>query len=265
MIVFVGVHPTPVTFPNPLDFDTRRLMIQERFPSVIVLPIVDHPSDAVWSANLDAQIRNVCAHGAVTLYAGRDGFSSHYTGKFWIHYIGETPHVSATMNRMAVAHTVVGSEDFRRGCIYASQNMYPRVQPTVDIALTRRIAESDGFQVVLGRKPGRDHWCFPGGFIDKSDETAQAAAERELQEETGLVGVLWKCLGGYKIRDWRDTASTSVMTTFFLANHVHGAPQAADDLEEVAWHVVGPNLRDIVDSHHWGLVDVLLTELLSKG
>jgi len=37
-------------------------------------------------------------------------------------------------------------------------------------------------------------WSFPGGKVEQG-ESAQAAAMRELQEETGLTGSAWQSLG----------------------------------------------------------------------
>jgi len=47
-----------------------------------------------------------------------------------------------------------------------------------------------------------DLWSFPGGKIEHN-ELPQAAAQRELQEETGLSGTDWQSLGtsSYKYPD----------------------------------------------------------------
>jgi len=39
-------------------------------------------------------------------------------------------------------------------------------------------------------------WSFPGGKVEQG-ESAQAAAMRELQEETGLTGFDWQCIGSH--------------------------------------------------------------------
>jgi 8-oxo-dGTP diphosphatase len=41
--------------------------------------------------------------------------------------------------------------------------------------------------VKRGMEPAKGVWCLPGGFVEL-DETPSHGAERELQEETGLVG-----------------------------------------------------------------------------
>ena len=61
---------------------------------------------------------------------------------------------------------------------------YPHPAVTADcIVMTR-----DNQVLLIQRKnePCQGQWAFPGGFMD-IDETAEAAAVRELQEETGIT------------------------------------------------------------------------------
>ena len=66
---------------------------------------------------------------------------------------------------------------------------YPRPAVTVDIVLFK-IVGSD-IQVLLIKRannPFKGRWAFPGGFVDEF-EPLEAAARRELEEETSLTNV----------------------------------------------------------------------------
>ena len=68
---------------------------------------------------------------------------------------------------------------------------YPPFAVTVDIALFT--IEDDTFKILLierGGDPYRGHLALPGGFV-LPDEGLEAAAARELEEETGLAGGAW--------------------------------------------------------------------------
>src|SRR5271168_4896077 len=71
VIVFIGIAPTDITRSNPLDFETRKRMIQSKFPEFTVLPILDVNSVEFWSQSLDKRISEVADFGDVTLYGGR--------------------------------------------------------------------------------------------------------------------------------------------------------------------------------------------------
>lgn len=65
---------------------------------------------------------------------------------------------------------------------------FPRVAVTVDIVIFT--IQEEELQVVLikrGEEPFLGRWALPGGFL-QPDEDLDAAAVRELAEETGIVG-----------------------------------------------------------------------------
>ena len=110
---------------------------------------------------------------------------------------------------------------------------YPRASVTADAVL---FAEKDGQKYVLliqrGNEPYKGSWAFPGGFLNM-DETVERCAERELQEETGIVLTGMKLVGIYSNveRDPRGrviTAAYTAMTTMPEAT-------AADDAAAAKW------------------------------
>lgn len=110
---------------------------------------------------------------------------------------------------------------------------YPRASVTADSVL---FAEKDGLMYVLliqrGNDPYKGYWAFPGGFLN-IDETVAHCAERELEEETGIVLSGMQLVGVYSDveRDPRGrviTAAYTAMTTMPEAN-------AADDAAAAKW------------------------------
>ena len=77
-------------------------------------------------------------------------------------------------------------------------------------------------------------WAIPGGFVD-IDEPLDAAALRELQEETGLTGVSLEQL--YTFGDpGRDPRGRVITVAYFAAVQAGTAvPRAGDDAADIAW------------------------------
>jgi len=63
---------------------------------------------------------------------------------------------------------------------------YPRPMVTVDIAIVTREESPRILLIRRKHEPFAGSWALPGGFLDM-DETLEAAARRELDEETGVA------------------------------------------------------------------------------
>jgi 8-oxo-dGTP diphosphatase len=102
--------------------------------------------------------------------------------------------------------------------------------PTVDVVISL-----PGDRVVLvARRFEPLGWALPGGFVDQG-ETVEAAAVREVREETGLTVTLTDLLWVYS--DPGRDARRQTMSTVFLGRAA-GEPRGGDDAAEArafAW------------------------------
>jgi len=245
LVILLGSTPgVLVTRTSPLDFQTRRAMINEAYPDITVLPIKDMPDDADWSRAVDAQVASVVEIGSVILYGSRDGFIPYYSGKHHCTELEATFEVSGTAIRNSLSHTVRASRDFRHGVVYAAFNRHPVAFPTVDIALLQweqGALGSIGCRNVALIRQANDPaglWRFPGGFVDPQDCSLEHAACRELGEELNShPGVMqMRYVGSRTQSSWRYRNEVDdVMTTLFAVDHVGGAPKPGDDAVAFEW------------------------------
>jgi len=115
---------------------------------------------------------------------------------------------------------------------------YPRAALTVDCSVFG-FDEGD-LKVLLierGVDPFKGRWALPGGFV-RVDETLDAAARRELEEETGLRDVFLEQLYtfGEVSRDPRErVVSVAYYALVKLSDH---AAKAATDAANARWFVI---------------------------
>src|SRR5581483_11113334 len=78
VVIFLGVPPIMGTQRNPLDFNNRRVMIQNHYPNAVIVSLPDQGDNTRWAQTLDRRIREVFPYGDVLLYGSRDSFIPHY-------------------------------------------------------------------------------------------------------------------------------------------------------------------------------------------
>ncbi len=112
---------------------------------------------------------------------------------------------------------------------------YPRPAVTADIIIIKKI-DYQQFVLLIERKhpPFEGTWALPGGFLDMN-ETLEEAALRELQEETGIIGVELKQFQTFSKVD-RDPRHRTITTVFIgYANEKTAIPKAGDDAAKAEW------------------------------
>lgn len=227
-IILLGVANIQNTERNPLDFASRKMMIQKLYPTITILPIRDTRFNEKWSQDVDSIITVPYGDKKTVIYGSRDSFIPFYSGKNTVIELEPSIEYSATNIRAEVAKETLDSKDFRSGVIYNSFNQRPITYPTVDIAVI-----NDNGEVLLARKPNEQLFRFVGGFTDREDDSYEIAARRELNEETTLSALSLKYVASQKINDWRYANEKSgIMTTLFSTYTWDGMgiPVASDDL-----------------------------------
>lgn len=241
-VIFLGVAPTKATRNNPLDYDSRRRMIEEAYPGEFtVLFQEDRYSDQEWSKELDESVAVIANGRDVVMYGSRDSFGKHYFGKYEFCEVPQHVYCSGTDQRFLTGKTVQSSSDWRKGCIYATQNRYPTVYPTVDCAI---FDDAKLEYIYMARKKNEKLLRFVGGFADPKDSSFESAAKREAAEETGMETEILGYLGSVKIDDFRYRGEVDkVITSFFAMKKIFGKPEAKDDICELR-KVAVKDLRD---------------------
>ena len=248
LVVVLGISPIPTSRGNPLGFEERKKMIEKAFPGSLVLGLSDVGNDTMWSQNLDQLLKTHIPFRSINLYGGRDSFVNQYSGIHKTYEVEVVSPSSGTKIREEAGKLIVPSEDFNKGLIYATQNQYPRVIPTVDICVFK------GKQVLLGKKPD-GKWHFPGGFVDTTDPSYEYAAKRELSEEVDVSVDRFRFLGSYQIDDWRYNKTDRIMTAFYACSFLFGSLMIKEEFLDVQWFTMLDETMINIAEQHQVLLD----------
>ncbi len=248
-IVVLGVSLSKCTKKHPLDFTYRAAMINDIYPQVVVVPLLDTPGDdKAWSKNLDTLIGSIVGTmKEVCLYGSRDSFIKYYEGIYETEVIKPSIYVSGTEIREQIGKKSYFNTNFGRGAVWFSQNQWKGPLMCVDIAVAR-----EGW-LLLGRKKYEEGYRLPGGKLD-SGESLEEAAIRELAEETGALckEETLNYITSMPVNDPRYMYEYEKITTALFTCEVINPDEVnpGDDFVEVEWFNIDKlKFTDVVKTH----------------
>lgn len=258
VILFLGVTRTSSTKKNPLDFETRKRMIQKHYPDITIIALPDFGDDKRWSLEMDKRIREIYPIGDVLMYGGRDSFIPYYKrggGLFDCKELDQYTFVSGTEVRKIVSEQVKESSDFRAGVIYQSYNQYPKVHPSIDLVPFN----DDETKILLAKKPNEDGWRFIGGFAIPSDMSYEHTAKRKFMDEAGVCVEVEdiRYVTSLRVDDWRyRSEEDKILTILFKCKYNLGRIEPSQEISELRWFDlkwIRDSWYDLSDNHITGL------------
>ncbi|SDE51728.1 NUDIX hydrolase [Rhodospira trueperi] len=118
---------------------------------------------------------------------------------------------------------------------------YTHPHPAVTTDIVVFTVETQALKVLLIRRKGPPHegqWALPGGFV-RIDESVDACAVRELEEETGLKGIYLEQLYTFGDPD-RDTRERVISVAYYALVPLQGLElRSGTDAADAAWWTVG--------------------------
>jgi len=125
------------------------------------------------------------------------------------------------------------------------------------------ISPSETEVLLIRRKsdPFKSKWALPGGFVE-TDESLEAAARRELEEETGLVVEELHQLRAFGAPG-RDPRGRTVTIAYWGRVAAKYEVKANDDAEEAAWYPI-TNLPALAFDHHEIIRETLREIIFSR-
>lgn len=110
--------------------------------------------------------------------------------------------------------------------------------PEAPVLAAGAIVVRDGRVLLVrrGQPPSEGLWAIPGGRVELG-ETLQQAAEREIEEETGLTIRAGNPVHTFDVilRDEAGRIRFHYVIVDLVADYVSGELQAGDDAREVRW------------------------------
>jgi len=97
--------------------------------------------------------------------------------------------------------------------------------------------------VKRANQPFKNQWAIPGGKL-RWGESLQQAAEREIQEETGITIVANHAVYVFDVIENHDGKEHHLVVIDLQADYISGEIQAGDDARQAAWFGVDDLMID---------------------
>jgi len=259
VIILLGMSKMPNTTKNPLDFASRKLMIQKEFPTVNILPISDTKTNEKWSEEVDKIVAIPYGEKPTVIYGSRDSFIPYYSGVNSVIELEPSETYNATNIRKEIARETLDSEDFRAGVIYSTFNHKPEIRPMVFT-----LVQNFKGEILLAKYKDEKYYHLLGDFVNDTDGNFEQTSTRNLNEVTSNnINVNnFRYITSTKFTDWRHKGeSTSIMSTIMLADYNFGTGYSALKDLETKWVKVqdlsnfygvrtkiAPEYRDIISN-----------------
>ncbi len=116
--------------------------------------------------------------------------------------------------------------------------------------------------VKRANEPGKGKLSIPGGMVNAGEDPGDAVI-RELEEETGLKGVVTLLLGVYQYveRDDEGNVKYHFILLDYLVDVKEGSPKASSDAAEVLFI----DLKEALNMNVTETTRELINDILSKG
>lgn len=114
-----------------------------------------------------------------------------------------------------------------------------------------------GIEMAVVHRPRYDDWSFPKGKVDPG-ETELECATREVEEETGLVGVVGEELPTVRYVDHQQRPKT---VRYWLLEQAGGTFAPNDEVDELCWLDPAGSRAILTYEHDRTLLDAALAVL----
>ena len=116
------------------------------------------------------------------------------------------------------------------------------------VAVVVLVSESDRLLFVQrGAEPQIGKWCFPGGYVDRGEQV-EAAARREVREETGLQVQIKRLIGLYSLE------ANPVIVAAYLGSVHGGELVAGTDAQDAGWFAAN-DLPELAFPHNMKIIE----------